>query len=208
MCFPDDNGGPVMTDVRTASWSAHIQSGFTLIEVMVSLAIIGLITTLMFSGLSVGIDTWERGSAKIQELDQRSRVEGLLSRQLSLASPTELSGEDGSFVVFAGDGRRLEFVSRYSLFDGASDARKIDYAAEEGRFMYSERLLFDYRPGSIVDAETRTLADFSQIEFRYLGADQNGRAEWVDSWELGAGLPRAVQIRIDDDYTVVPLTYF
>ena len=196
-----------MTPVRTRRQTS-VPSGFTLIEVMVSLAIIGLITTLMFSALRVGVDTWERGSAKIQELDQRSRVEGLLRRQLSLASRTEFSGEGGAFVLFAGDGYSLEFVSRYSLFDGTTDARKIDYVAEDGRFTYSERFLFDYRPGEIVDAEARILADFSRIEFRYLGTDRNGRAAWMENWELGAGLPRAVQIRIDDDYSVVPLIYF
>ena len=37
------------------------EAGFTLIEVIVSLGIVGLITTVMFSGLRVGMDTWERG---------------------------------------------------------------------------------------------------------------------------------------------------
>jgi len=188
--------------------TANRPGGFTLIEVMVSLAIIGLITTLMFSGLRVGIDTWERGSSKIQQMEQRSMVEGLLRRQLGLASPTEFGGENGAIVLFAGDSHRLEFVSRYSLFDGATDARKIDYVAEDGRFAYSENFLFDYQPGAIVESESRILADFSRVDFRYLGTDRDGRAEWIENWELGDGLPRAVEVRIDDDLTVVPLTYF
>jgi prepilin-type N-terminal cleavage/methylation domain-containing protein len=196
-----------MTRIQTRMQTS-VPSGFTLIEVMVSLAIIGLITTLMFSALRVGVDTWERGFARIQDLDQRSRVEMLLRRQLSLASRAEFSGEDGAFVLFAGDGHSLEFVSRYSLFDGTTDARKIDYLAEDGRFTYREHFLFDYQFGEIVDGESRVLADFARVDFRYLSTDRDGRAEWIENWELGAGLPKAVQVRINDDYTVVPLTYF
>ncbi len=196
------------TPVSPLPPSTNAPHGFTLIEVMVSLAIIGLIATLMFSGLRVGIDTWERGSAKIRELEERSRVEGLLRRQLSLASATEFSGENGAVVLFTGDSHRLEFVSRYSLFDGTTDARKIDYVVDDGRFTYSEHFLFDYRPGAIIDTERRTLAEFSEVDFRYLATDRDGRAEWIENWGLGDGLPRAVQVRIDNDYTVVPLTYF
>ena len=181
--------------------------GFTLIEVMVSLAIVGLIMTFMFSGLSVGMDTWERGSRKILEIESRARVEGLLRRQLSLASPAEFEVDDGAFVLFAGDSRRLEFVSAYSLIDGAVQARKIDYAVEDGGFAYDEQFLFDYDPTEITDHRGQLLAQFENIEFRYLGSDRDGRLQWIDEWKFGAGLPGAVQVRIDDDYVVVPLIY-
>ncbi len=183
------------------------ETGFTLIEVMVSLAIVGLIMTLMFSGLSVGMDTWERTSGKILEIENRARVEGLLRRQLSLASPMEFEGDDGAFVLFAGDNRRLEFVSAYSLIDGAVQARKIDYAVEDGGFVYDEQLLFDHEPNEITNRQGQLLAQFRNVEFRYLGSDRDGRLQWIDEWESGAGLTVAVQVRIDDDYVIVPLIY-
>ena len=181
--------------------------GFTLIEVMVSLAIVGLIMTFMFSGLSVGMDTWERGSGKILEIENRARVERLLRRQLSLASPAEFEGDDGAFVLFAGDNRRLEFVSAYSLIDGAVQARKIHYAVEDGRFLYYEQFLFDHEPDEITNRGGQLLAQFEDVEFRYLGSDRDGKLRWIDEWESGTGLPGAVQVRIDDDYVVVPLIY-
>ena len=183
------------------------ETGFTLIEVMVSLAIVGLIMTLMFSGLSVGMDTWERGSGKILDIESRARVERLLRRQLSLALPLEFEGVDGAFVLFVGDNRRLEFVSAYSLIDGPVQARKIDYAVEEGRFTYRERLLFRYDPGEVDEGEPQALAHFQRVEFRYLSQDSDGQLRWVGEWALGSGLPGAVQVRVDDDYVVVPLFY-
>src|SRR5262245_35467870 len=64
----------------------HNNRGFTLIEVLVSLSIMALITGIAFSGLSAGIDSWERGTRRIQELDRRVSVERLLARQLPLAT--------------------------------------------------------------------------------------------------------------------------
>ena len=183
------------------------EAGFTLIEVMVSLAIVGLIMTFMFSGLSVGMDTWERGSGKILEIENRARVEGLIRRQLSLASPMEFEGGDSAFVLFAGDNRRLEFVAAYSLIDGAVQARKIHYAVEDGGFLYYEQFLFDHEPDEITNRGGQLLAQFEDVEFRYLGSDRDGKLRWIDEWESGTGLPGAVQVRIDDDYVVVPLIY-
>ena len=174
-------------------------SGFTLVEVMVSLAIVGLIMTLMSSGLSVGLESWERGTDAIRELDQRASVERLLRRQLTLASP------DGP--VFAGDAARLEFVAPYSLVDGPTAARKIDYRIQDGRFEYGETFLFDYQPDLFASAELQPLATFAAVEFRYLGANRGGEPEWLTEWERGGELPRAVQVRVDEDYLVVPLLY-
>ena len=183
------------------------EAGFTLIEVMVSLAIVGLIMTFMFSGLSVGMDTWERGSGKIREIENRARVEGLIRRQLSLASPMEFEGDDGAGILFAGDNRRLEFVAAYSLIDGAVQARKIHYAVEDGGFLYYEQFLFDHEPDEITNRGGQLLAQLQDVEFRYLGSDRDGKLRWIDEWESGTGLPGAVQVRIDDDYVVVPLIY-
>ena len=87
--------------------------GFTLIEVLLSLTIMALITGVAFAGLSIGMDSWERGSRKIEELDRRFSVERLIQRQLPLAVP-------GQFV---GRSNELEFISTYSLANGPTEGR-------------------------------------------------------------------------------------
>ncbi len=182
-------------------------SGFTLVEVMVSMAIVGLMMTFMSSGLSVGLDSWERGTGAIRELESRANVERLLRRQLALALPVEVGGVEETFVLFEGNTSRLEFVSQYSLIDGAIGARKIDYRIEDGRFDYGESVLLDYQPGGFRFEDLQPLATFRTIEFRYLGTDEDEELVWLNEWERGDGLPRAVQVHVEDDYVVVPLVY-
>src|SRR5438105_11936635 len=83
--------------------------GFTLLEVLVTLAIMGLITGVAFSGLSIAIQSWERGTKKIDELDRRFAVERLLQRQIAQAYPGDFRGDDHS----------LEFTSSYSVGNGS-----------------------------------------------------------------------------------------
>jgi len=182
-------------------------AGFTLIEVMVSVAIVGMLMTFMSSGLSVGLDSWERGTDAIREMESRASVERLLRRQLALALPYEVSGADGSFVLFEGNTQGLTFVAPYSLIDGPIEARKIEYRIQDGRFDYGESYLFDYQPDVFLNENLQPLVAFTTVELRYLGTDLDGELEWISEWERGMGLPGAVQIRVDNDYVVVPLVY-
>ena len=178
---------------------------FTLIEVMVALAIMAIVVTVAFSGLTIGINSWERGSREIDGLDRRATVERLLERQLALASPVQFKVGDQTFVLFRGSSRRLEFVSDYSLADGAADYRKIDYAVNNGAVLYGEKSLFGYVPDDNEEPPAEPLATFRQVSFRFLGRDAGNRPVWLDEWTAAMGLPVAVLAQIDDDNVIIRL---
>jgi hypothetical protein len=105
--------------------------------------------------------------------------------------------------LFRGSNGRLEFISDYSLADGAGDFRKIDYAVDGGRFLYAEKTLFDYEPAEVEDPPTEVLATFNKVSFHFLGKDQQDQPAWLDEWKLGMGVPPgvppAIQVQIDGD---------
>ncbi len=180
-------------------------AGFTLIEVMVALTITALVVGMSYTGLTVGLDSWERGSRAIDDLESSALVERLLKRQLSVASPREFETAEQKFTLFRGSTNRIEFIADYSLLDGFSDFRKIDYFTEGGVFLYGESYMYDYVPSRSEPAPTQTLAEFEDISFRYLKQDENDVFEWVDDWQAGMTLPAAVQVQIDDDTFVIRL---
>src|SRR2546421_10234157 len=98
--------------------NAHVRrpAGFTLLEVLVSLTIMAIITSVAFAGLSIGIDTWHRGTRRIDELDRRFLLERIIQRQIAFADQ-----------VFAGDEFHLEFSTTYSLANGAGDNVYVKY---------------------------------------------------------------------------------
>jgi prepilin-type N-terminal cleavage/methylation domain-containing protein len=176
-------------------WSAV---GFTLVEVMVSLVIMLMVVTVAFAGFRIGLNAWERGNRAVDEMDRRNSVERLIRRQLAVAVPMELKIGKDSVVMFRGNSQHLEFISDYSFVDGPGDFRKVDYAGQDGRFLYGEKVLFGYVPQELEPLPDTQVAAFKQISFEFLGSDQHGPA-WVTEWKTGQGIPPAVRIHLDSD---------
>jgi prepilin-type N-terminal cleavage/methylation domain-containing protein len=172
----------------------HDSRGFTLIEVLVSLSIMALITGIAFSGLSAGIDSWERGTRKIQELDRRVSVQRLLNRQLPLA----IKGQ------FEGSNTTLEFVSSYSLANGPGDPVTVKYSFESGNLTYSEAPLTKYTAEYGEAAATQSLGAFTEVRFSYLGRDALLNRAWVNEWKSDSP-PPVVRFEINKDILIVPI---
>lgn len=182
--------------VRLKPYSRN-DRGLTLVEVLVSLTIMALITAVAFSGLSVGIDSWERGSKKIEEMENQFALERLVQRQIALSYAQAFRGNDSE----------LEFVTSYSLVNGPSDLIKVKYITNSGKFSYTETPLAVYTPEGSSNGVTRTLGSFPQIHFRYFGTLPNRpAAAWVDEWPMDIGLmPSAVRIQIGNDALTIPV---
>lgn len=167
--------------------------GFTLVEVLVSLTIMAMITAVAFAGLSVAIDSWHRGSQKIDELDRLFALERLIQRQLALADSQ----------LFRGNDRELEFLSTYSLVNGPGDPVWVRYRLDSDKFVYAETPLPQYSPESSSAVATQTLGSFSSIAFRYLSGNSKGQLAWINEWT--EGFPSAVQVQIGGDVLTIPL---
>lgn len=85
--------------------------GFTLVELLIAMALIALITLLLFSGLSLGSRAWE-GVEEVAERNAEQRIaRTLLARLLPQARPIGVRLEDGEHFLFAGEPERVEFVA-------------------------------------------------------------------------------------------------
>jgi prepilin-type N-terminal cleavage/methylation domain-containing protein len=173
--------------------SIRNNAGFTLIEVMVSMTIMALIMGVAFAGFSVGIDSWERGSQKIAELDHRFAMERLVQRQLALADP----------ALFRGDSSQLELTSTYSLANGPGDLVQVKYSFDRDKLVYTETPA-GYRAGISAPVASEMLEGLSQFGFSYLSTDDSGHPVWRATW-TEEGLPIAVHVQIAGDALTIPL---
>jgi len=170
---------------------------------MIALSIMSIVVTVAFSGLRTGLDSWERGTRAIDTMDQRLAVERLLKRQLAQAVPMQFTIDETTFIMFRGSTERMEFIADYSLADGPTDFRKIDYAFQNGQFLYGEKQLFGYTPKELEDVPADSIANFKQVKFQFLGRDEQDRPVWLPEWKTSMGIPVAVQVEIDEDVFVV-----
>src|SRR4051794_22638003 len=96
--------------------------GFTLIEVMVALTLLGLIATLLVSGTRLTLDLSARGNMKAESLRMIQVGHRLLRSQLEGALPFRYWKQEGNnrveHLAFEGDESRIRLVTRSGISDG------------------------------------------------------------------------------------------
>ena len=86
---------------------AHGQEGFTLVEVLIALALTGLVALLALSGTRLAALGLDRVAAAAQGLEERRNLEALLRREISAAVASPLANR----APLAGTPQRIEFLS-------------------------------------------------------------------------------------------------
>ena len=94
--------------------------GFTLIELVIALAIIGLISLLLFSGLRLGSRAWEAVEKTSEQISGPRLVDGFLTRALSQIKPANAVIDGESLLIFGGDAEHLEFAAPLSQHVGTA----------------------------------------------------------------------------------------
>lgn len=101
-----------------ASTNQVCSGGFTLIELVIALALVALITVLLFSGLRLGSRAWDGVDTVAERNAELRSARGFLDRTLSQARDLVLRFEAQDHQVFAGDATSLEFVAPLSEYVG------------------------------------------------------------------------------------------
>jgi general secretion pathway protein J len=94
--------------------------GFTLVELLIALAMISLITLLLFSGLRLGSRTWESVDAAAEHVGELRLAHGFLSRTLTQARIATTMIDAKSVTLFGGDAGRIELTAPLSEHVGVS----------------------------------------------------------------------------------------
>lgn len=101
------------TDPRAARAGA-LSPGFTLVELLIALAMISLITLLLFSGLRLGSRAWEGVDAAAERVGSIRLAHDFLSRTLTQARAASAVFDGAVVPIFSGDGERVEFAAPLS----------------------------------------------------------------------------------------------
>ncbi len=192
-----------MTNDRTSR-----QRGFTLIEILVAMTLLGIVMVLLFGGLRVGTRVWESGDESAEELARLEIVQGFIRRHLSQAYPLVVSDSRGERrISFEGKPDTLEFTSPMPAHLGVGGFHRLVLSvAGDGadKRLVMRRRLFQSGMDDAVeppDAEDETesvlLERISSAAFSYYGAiDADAEPEWRDTWEEARSPPLLVRLDV------------
>jgi general secretion pathway protein J len=191
------------------------EAGFTLVELLVALTLLGLISVVLFGGLRFGTRAWEASSVQAERLAKVQAVQGLLRRRIAQALPpgpegTRVAGPEEGRAVFSGDSDALQFLAVVPSRAGVGGIYAFDLTViddgEGARLELTWRLhradddeaARDEIPAAGLGGRRILIDGLARAQFRYFGAMGPGQAaDWGDSWDAGAGLPGLIAIEAE-----------
>jgi len=166
------------------------QRGFTLVEVLIALALFGLMIAMVFGVLSVGARSWEAAEPRAAALDDRLALGRFLRHQLAAA----LAWPDGDGPPLTGSEERLRFIAFPPLVIGLRGPQRFEIYQERDRLEVEVSPLDGEVPEGEAEMRRLTLlTGVKQVRFRYFDGE-----DWTDHWDEKR-LPRLVEVRLDSD---------
>jgi general secretion pathway protein J len=180
------------------------QRGFTLLELLISLAIFALISAITFTGLQSSLESRERTEAQGNRLVAVQKAFNFMRQDFEQAVPRSVRDQLGDRdpknafqqvldgIVFTRGGRDNPLGLR------RSNLERLGYGIEEGKLVRKRWQALDQPPEPAVDA-VPLLDEVKALTFRFLGPDK----QWVDQWppvnttNPDPELPHAVEVTLE-----------
>ncbi len=187
--------------------SDNRDAGFTLIEIVVALALLALMIAMLPATLHMGRRAWETGDL-IERREDLFAARSFLERTLGEAMPVYARlPSGGTGIAFRGDPASLEFVAPSSA--GPAGGGLYRYALWSTRSQESPNALFlsanpfqvgpSAPPGAPAAPETRILVRrLDAARLRYFGrvSRQQDAPQWTDTWDRNDALPDLVELSL------------
>ncbi|MBS3759512.1 MAG: prepilin-type N-terminal cleavage/methylation domain-containing protein [Desulfobacterales bacterium] len=204
--------GPPLTDDTCRN------KGSTLIELMISLTLIGVIMVVIFGSFRISVRAWEHGEADIAAHQRQRIILQRLAQQLSAAytGKTDVDNDEEAYF-FKADQNGLEFISDVSLIPENSYGRVyVNYRFlpdAEGRLrlmVFEKNRVFIHDGLERIRPEPEDfrvlIRDLQHIGFQFLQIDED-RRQWVEKWAINKedGVPAAVRIEWQLEAKMTPV---
>lgn len=176
------------------------QRGFTLVEMLVAVAIFAVASALAFGGLDALVRARAQVDAAGDRLARLQFAVGLLERDLrSIADRPIRENQGGERPALDGQATSAELTrsgNANSLGLTRAELERVAYRLVDGTLQRRRYAVLDRAPGTQPD-DTDLLADVDRFELRYRAADGRELRQWPPPRGDAEPLPRAVEIRID-----------
>lgn len=184
----------------------RLQSGFTLIEMVVALALLGTMMLLLYSGLTFGLRGWDAADVNGRRTADRRIAENFLRREIGETFPMRFKDPTALKVAFEGKENRLRFVSSRPAGISANGLSLVSIEIETDDVKRARGLVMrrampddeakDFAP---LDKGERTVL-FEGVEgvaFEYFGAENDFTdPKWVEAWDYAGRIPQLIRIRL------------
>jgi len=185
-----------------------INAGFTLLELLIALALSALLLLTLAIGVNLVLKDWERTDSYLDERLDKTLILLQIERALSSAFPHIYrdTKENKTYVFFEGKEDQVKWVSTVSPNRkyGLTAWQLLPSEEEKGLEIRTVPAFTDDPSERLDETENKTLVfENYRVYFEYLYVEpkKNDEGEWFDEWsaEETQGLPQAVRMRLEKE---------
>jgi len=177
------------------------QGGFTLLEMVVVVTVLGFLMVGLTHGVRTGLTLWEAQSRRVgetAELDAAARILRALLSGISSSQSSGVAAGAAGGVELKGAPSSLAFVG--DLPTGLGTTQRADITLELSR----GRLVLRWTPhrhelsnaAAPQPTETELLGNVGRLDLAYWGTSPSGQeAGWQTQWD-GPAVPELIRVRL------------
>lgn len=183
------------------------RNGFTLIEVLIAITLMGLIMVLLFGSLRIAGRSWGSGEGKIAAANQKAVVYQFFKRHLSAIRPLPMPnredpmGVEATEQAFKGYPQSLQFVA---ALPAASTRKGLQIFTVQTHPRNASIIQVGLRPYretedelGIVEPPVVLLENVAEFAFAYFGkTEEGGEMVWHSEWHEVDRPPALIKVRI------------
>lgn len=222
-CFVDPNDFPAMTVykgrfvIASRPWSNPVavrkypqllkrSSGFTLLELLISIVILGIIIVILVGALRLGFRSVDSGERKIESLERMRVSLSIIDSQIQ--SQTALTYQEGEAknYYFTGEKDSIQLSTNYSIWGGQRGYVIVTYRVSREEKGRSVLYASEHIVGVEETKETKLLDAFDNIYFEYFykgPTDEVGN--WVEQWTDTSTIPEKIKVHLITGKKDIPL---
>ena len=191
--------------MRTQNPVSVACTGFTLLELLVALAIFGLLATMSYSGLQTVMTQQSFTEEAADRLGELQKLYLIMQRDIEQVVPRPIRDEFGDEQppLVGGENFRMTRAGwRNPAGRQRSTLQRVGYAFEEDQLVRYTWLVLDRAQDSEPLVQLLT-EDVESLQVRYFGADNEWKEQWPDTQAVAdpalepALLPRMVEVTIE-----------
>ncbi len=171
--------------------------GFTILELTISITLIGIIVVILMGAMRLGLRSIESGEKKTQQLERMRSSISIIDNQIQSQFPLTYTDEDGNKNYYLQAGSDfMQFATNYSIWGGGKGYVIVTYKVipeDNKQVLYvSENII-----GIDEIHNTKLFDDYENIYFEYFIKDLfTEEGKWVSEWNNELSFPEKVRIHL------------
>ena len=176
------------------------EAGFTLLELMISIAIVGIMVFILMAVLRLGFRSVEAGEKKIESLGRVKASLNMIEAQIQSEIPLTFDEAGEKKYYFKGQPASLEFSTNFSIWEGETGYVVVTYQVivdDQGKRTLQAS---ENQVGREDRKEIKLLEFFDEMSFEYYYQDPTEEeGQWINEWTEAGFLPKKIRLHLIKD---------